>query len=108
MPSQPTLHIPPVHRCVKQHQWEAALTLAEGQNYPDLPKVLAQYASHLLAAGKQLHAVELYRKANQYTDAARLLRRRLRLRGLLYCTTSAAYLLQRRAQTRSGGGGRAP
>lgn len=62
-----------IESCVAQHQWEAALTLAEGQNYPDLPKVLAQYASQLLAAGKHLHAVELYRKANQYTDAAKLL-----------------------------------
>jgi len=61
--------------CVKQHQWEAALNLAEGGAVPsgDLQKILAQYAAHLLSQGKQLHAVELYRKANQYTDAARLL-----------------------------------
>jgi len=63
-----------IDSCVKQHQWEAALTLAESHAPSgDIQKILAQYASHLLASGKQLHAVELYRKANQYTDAARLL-----------------------------------
>ena len=56
------------------YQWEAALALAEKHpGATDIQKVLTQYASHLLAAGKQLHAVELYRKANQYTDAAKLL-----------------------------------
>jgi len=62
-----------IESCVAQHQWEAALTLAESHAYPDLQKVLSQYASHLLTQNKQLHAVELYRKANQYTDAAKLL-----------------------------------
>ena len=62
--------------CVKQHQWEAALSLAESHGTAgngSLQKILAQYAGHLLSKGKQLHAVELYRKANQYTDAAKLL-----------------------------------
>ena len=50
-----------------------ALTLAEAHAYPDLQKVLSQYAAHLLEQGKRLRAVELYRKANQHTDAAKLL-----------------------------------
>ena len=63
-----------VDLCVGQQQWEAALQLAEARGpSADIQKVLAQYASQLLSTGKQLHAVELYRKANQYTDAAKLL-----------------------------------
>ena len=62
-----------IDQCVAQHQWEAALQLAESHAYPDLQKILAQYASQLLKQNRQLHAVELYRKANQYTDAAKLL-----------------------------------
>jgi len=62
-----------INSCVTQHQWEGAVRLAETHSYPNIQKVLSQYASQLLSAGKQLAAVELYRKANQYTDAARLL-----------------------------------
>lgn len=62
-----------IESCVKTHQWETAIRLAETYRYPDIQNVLAQYAKELLASGKQLHAVELYRKANQYADAARLL-----------------------------------
>ena len=62
-----------IEQCVAQYQWEAALLLAESHAFPDLPKILSQYANHLLDQNKQLHAVELYRKANQYTDAAKLL-----------------------------------
>ena len=43
-------------------------------NPPPPPhQVLTQYASHLLATGQQLHAVELYRKAKQHAEAAKLL-----------------------------------
>lgn len=62
-----------IESCVKMHQWETAIRMAESHSYPDIQSVLAQYAEELLASGKQLHAVELYRKANQYADAARLL-----------------------------------
>jgi WD repeat-containing protein 35 len=63
-----------IDSCVKQHQWQAALTLAEAHTPSgDIQKILGAYASQLRASGKQLHAVELYRKANQYHDAARLL-----------------------------------
>jgi len=62
-----------IDSCVTQHQWEGAVQLAETHANSGIQKILSQYASHLLSAGKQLNAVELYRKANQYTDAARLL-----------------------------------
>ena len=35
--------------------------------------MLTKYAAHLLATGQQLHAVELYRKAKQHAEAAKLL-----------------------------------
>ena len=59
--------------CVQQHQWESAVQLAEAHSYPGIQKVLSQYASRLLSQGKKMHAIELYRKANRYTDAAKLL-----------------------------------
>ena len=48
-----------VDSCVRDHHWEVAVQLAETHNYPDIQKVLGQYASHLLATGQQLHAVPL-------------------------------------------------
>jgi len=62
-----------IESCVKSHQWETAIRLADSYNYPDIQKLLAQNATELLASGKQLHAVELYRKANQFMEAAKLL-----------------------------------
>jgi len=62
-----------VDSCVRDNQWEVAVHLAENHNYPNIQKVLSQYALHLLASGQQLHAVELYRRANQNTHAAKLL-----------------------------------
>jgi len=62
-----------VESCVASHHWETAVKLAESYEFPEVQSILAKYAKELLDAGKQLHAVELYRKANQYTDAAKLL-----------------------------------
>ena len=62
-----------VESCVKMHQWEVAVRLADSYKFPDIQSALGQYAKELLVSGKQLHAVELYRKANQHMDAARLL-----------------------------------
>ena len=62
-----------IESCVKSHQWETAIRLADSYNYPDIQKLLAHNATELLASGKQLHAVELYRKANQFMEAAKLL-----------------------------------
>ena len=62
-----------VDSCVRDHHWEVAVQLAESHAYPDIEKVLSQYAAHLLQSGQQLHAVELYRRANQFAEAAKLL-----------------------------------
>jgi len=59
--------------CVRSQHWETAIRLAESYNYPDIQKMLGQYAEDLLVSGKQLHAVELYRKAGRHTEAAKLL-----------------------------------
>jgi len=62
-----------IESCVKSHHWEAAIRLAESHNYPETHKLLAQYAKELLVCGQPLHAVELFRKAKQFTEAAKLL-----------------------------------
>eukprot|EP00665_Eupelagonemidae_sp_cell47_P011454 gene11453-1922_t len=46
---------------------------AEQQPFPELTGTLSPYAVSLKEQGKPLAAVELYRKGNQYTDAAKLL-----------------------------------
>ena len=58
---------------MQHHKWESALHLAEMHKTPGIQKAMSAYADHLLSLGKQLHAVELYRMGNQYTDAAKLL-----------------------------------
>lgn len=49
--------------------------MAEAHNFPHIEALLTKYASHLLDKGRTMQAVELYRKANRHTDAARLLSR---------------------------------
>lgn len=55
------------------NQWDQAVTLAQQHNFPQIEGLLAKYASHLLEKDKQLEAIELYRKANHHTEAAKLL-----------------------------------
>ncbi|KAF6259424.1 intraflagellar transport protein [Scenedesmus sp. NREL 46B-D3] len=59
--------------CVLLHQWDQALQLAQHHNYPQAEGLLQQYAGHLLEKHKYLEAVELYRKAQRHTEAAKLL-----------------------------------
>ncbi|WIA10618.1 hypothetical protein OEZ85_010800 [Tetradesmus obliquus] len=59
--------------CVLLHQWDQALQLAQQYNYPQAEGLLQQYAGHLLEKKKYLEAVELYRKAQRHTEAAKLL-----------------------------------
>eukprot|EP00775_Hariotina_reticulata_P008215 gene8215-8407_t len=59
--------------CVLLHQWDQALQLAHDFNYPQAEGLLQQYAGHLLEKKKYLEAVELYRKAQRHTEAAKLL-----------------------------------
>ena len=59
--------------CVLLNQWDRAVSLAEQHDYPQIEGLLSKYAKHLLDKGEKLQAVELYRKANKATDAAKLL-----------------------------------
>jgi len=55
------------------NQWDQAIQLAKAHNVKEIDKLLAKYASHLLEKDKILNAIELYRKANHFIDAAKLL-----------------------------------
>ena len=62
-----------IDACLMLQHFQGAIEMAEQHNFPTVHKALAQYASQLIESGKLLQAVELYSKANQYTEAARLL-----------------------------------
>ena len=62
-----------IDACVTLNQWDQAVELAEKHNYPQIEGLLTKYASHLLSKKKLFQAVELYRKACRYTEAAKLL-----------------------------------
>lgn len=62
-----------VDTCVSLNQWDQAVDLAKKFKLPEIGKLLAKYATHLLAKDRLLEAVELYRKANHFLEAARLL-----------------------------------
>ncbi|TMW62517.1 hypothetical protein Poli38472_005135 [Pythium oligandrum] len=62
-----------IDACVLLNEWERAVTLAEQHNFPQIENVLTKYASHLMVNGKTMQAIELYRRANKSTDAAKLL-----------------------------------
>ncbi|XP_049861684.1 WD repeat-containing protein 35 isoform X1 [Schistocerca gregaria] len=64
---------PAVDACVGLNQWDQAVELAKQYKLPEINDLLSKYASHLLAKNKLLEAVELYRKANHFLDAAKLL-----------------------------------
>jgi len=55
------------------NQWARAVALAEEFDFPQIEGLLAKQAAALRAKGDALGAVELYRRANKSTDAARLL-----------------------------------
>eukprot|EP01137_Pigoraptor_chileana_P013479 Opistho-2@67034 len=59
--------------CVQLNQWNQAVDLAKQHNIKEIDSLLAKYASHLLEKKKTLNAIELYRKANHFVEAARLL-----------------------------------
>ena len=59
--------------CVLLNQWDQGVALAEAHNLPQINALLAKYASHLLEKDKTLEAIELFRKANHHTEAAKLL-----------------------------------
>lgn len=59
--------------CVAHSHWARAVELAQRHNFRDLEGLLTQYATHLLAEGRRMEAVELYRKAGMFGRSARLL-----------------------------------
>jgi len=59
--------------CVLLNQWSMAVELAEQHQFMQIEGLLSRYASHLLEENKRVEAIELYRKANRNTEAAKLL-----------------------------------
>ena len=59
--------------CVLLNQWDQAVELAEQHHFQQIEGLLTKYANHLLQKEKLFQAVELYRKANRHTEAAKLL-----------------------------------
>uniref|UniRef100_A0A0K2VJ26 Uncharacterized protein n=3 Tax=Lepeophtheirus salmonis TaxID=72036 RepID=A0A0K2VJ26_LEPSM len=60
--------------CVNLNQWHEAVELASKHDQPNkISSLLAKYAKHLLDDNKTLQAIELYRKANHFLEAAKLL-----------------------------------
>ncbi|OCT79015.1 WD repeat-containing protein 35 [Xenopus laevis] len=62
-----------VDACVHLNQWNKAVELAKNHNMKEIGSLLAKYASHLLEKNKTLDAIELYRKANHFLEAAKLM-----------------------------------
>uniref|UniRef100_A0A452QVN2 WD repeat-containing protein 35 n=1 Tax=Ursus americanus TaxID=9643 RepID=A0A452QVN2_URSAM len=62
-----------VDACVHLNQWNKAVELAKNHSMKEIGSLLARYASHLLEKNKTLDAIELYRKANYFYDAAKLM-----------------------------------
>ncbi|XP_033095064.1 WD repeat-containing protein 35 isoform X7 [Trachypithecus francoisi] len=62
-----------VDTCVHLNQWNKAVELAQNHNMKEIGSLLARYASHLLEKNKTLDAIALYRKANYFLDAAKLM-----------------------------------
>ena len=50
-----------------------AIDLAKAHNVREIDSLLAKYAQHLLEKNKIVNAIELYRKAGHYLEAAKLL-----------------------------------
>ena len=68
-----------VDTCVHLNQWHKAIELAKANNLKEIDTLLAKYAKHLLDKDKKIEAIELYRKANHFMDAAKLM---YKVRGL--------------------------
>ncbi|CAK8696266.1 unnamed protein product [Clavelina lepadiformis] len=62
-----------IDTCVYLNQWSQAVDLAKQHNVKEIDALLAKYASHLLEKDNTLQAIELYKKANRFVSAAKLL-----------------------------------
>ena len=59
--------------CVLLNKWDMAVELAEKNNFLQIEGLISKYASHLLEKNQRIEVVELYRKVNRNTEAARML-----------------------------------
>ncbi|XP_033640666.1 WD repeat-containing protein 35-like isoform X1 [Asterias rubens] len=59
--------------CVELNQWDQAVELAKTHSIKEIDNLLARYAAHLLEKDKKLQAIELYRKASHFIEAAKLM-----------------------------------
>lgn len=59
--------------CVFLNQWDTAKALADQFEFKGVDTLFTKYASHLLEKGKITIAIDAYREAGQYLDAAKLL-----------------------------------
>ena len=55
------------------NQWDAAIELAKQSNSRDIDNMLARYATQLIEKGRIIAAVELYKKAGDFVQAAKKL-----------------------------------
>jgi WD repeat-containing protein 35 len=59
--------------CVLLNQWAKAVELAEKNNFVQIEGLISMYANQLTEKKRKLEVVELYRKANRNTEAAKML-----------------------------------
>jgi len=59
--------------CVLLNQWAKAVELAEKNNFVQIEGLISMYATQLMEKKRKLEVVELYRKANRNTEAAKML-----------------------------------
>uniref|UniRef100_A0A6V7J502 Uncharacterized protein n=1 Tax=Bracon brevicornis TaxID=1563983 RepID=A0A6V7J502_9HYME len=62
-----------VDTCVRLNHWDQAVDLAKTYKMAQINDLMNKYANHLLSNGKRLQAIELYRSANCFLEAAKLL-----------------------------------
>ncbi|KAH0520873.1 WD repeat-containing protein 35 [Microtus ochrogaster] len=62
-----------VDTCVHLNQWNKAVELAKSHSMKEIGSLLARYAAHLLEKNKTLDAIELYRNASYFFEAAKLM-----------------------------------
>ncbi|XP_014248010.1 WD repeat-containing protein 35 isoform X2 [Cimex lectularius] len=63
-----------VQSCVSLNQWDQAVALAETYNMlPQIASLLDKYARSLTENNRHLEVIQLYRKANRYLDAAKIM-----------------------------------
>ena len=62
-----------VDTCVRLNQWDEGIRLAKQYNISQVDTLLAKQANNFLEQNKVFNAIELYRKARHYLDAARLM-----------------------------------